>query len=82
MLGVPAVHGGGQVVLAEAVVCPVADLAELGVGAGEVQPCADVPAAVQVQDRDGVGGSGEPAQHAAGLLPVGVTVERVPPRRP
>ena len=60
--------------LAQAVQRPAADTADLLVGTGEVEPGADIAAAAGVEQRDGVGGAGQPAQHAAGLLPVGVTV--------
>ena len=66
----------------ESVPSPVADAADFVVGAGEVEPGADMPASAGVEQRDGVAGTGQPPQDPAGLLPVWVRVVRVSPWRP
>src|SRR6266702_6110725 len=73
---------GEVAVFAQPVEGPAADAADFLVGAGEVEPGADVPTAARVEERDGVGGAGQPAQHPPGLLAVGVSVAGVTPRRP
>ncbi len=61
MLGEP-VHG------------TVADAPYFLVGPGEVEASADMPPARRIEQRDSVGSAGQPAQNAAGLLPVWVRV--------
>jgi len=69
-------------VLGEPAACPVADPADFVVGASEVEASADVPASAGVEERDRVGGAGQPSQDAAGLLAVWVRVAGVAPGRP
>jgi len=54
----------------ESVPSPVADPADVLVGAGEVEPGTDMPTTGRVEQRDGIRGTGQPPQDPPGLLPV------------